>query len=204
MARQGLIARPNKRRRSRKDDRDAATEDLIGRDFSAPGPDRSWVRDFTEIPTGEGKVHLAAVMDLYSRLIVGFATSNSHPTAELAQAAVEMAVATRGRDIAGVIFHSDKGTQYTAGDFAAACENLRITRSTARVGCAVDNAPAESFFSTLTHELIHRRAWDTRRQARRDIARPITDRYNPRRLHSTLDTTSPTDYEQATPTDRPS
>ncbi len=197
MARQGLIARPKKRRRSRTDDRDAAPEDLIGRDFTADAADRRWVGDFKEIPTGEGKVHLAAVMDLYSRRIVGFATSNSHPTAALAQAAIEMAVANRGGDVAGVIFHTDNRTQYTAGDFARACENLGITRSTGRVGCALDNAPAESFFSTLTHELIHRRAWHTRRQARRDIARWITDWYNTRRLHSTLDMTSPTDYEQA-------
>ena len=136
-------------------------------------------------------------MDLYSRRIVGFATSNSYPTAELAQAAVDMAVATRGGDVTGVIFHTDKGTQYTAGDFAAACERLRVTRSSGRVGCALDNAAAESFFSTLTHELIRKRHWTTRRQARRDIARPITDWYNPRRLHSTLDMTSPIDYEQA-------
>ncbi|WP_420609180.1 IS3 family transposase [Candidatus Poriferisodalis sp.] len=197
MARQGLVARPTKRRRSRTDDRDAAPEDLIGRDFTADAADRRWVGDFKEIPTGEGKVHLATVMDLFSRRVVGFATSNSYPTAQLAQAAVDMAVATRGGDVTGVIFHTDKGTQYTAGDFARACDRLGITRSTGRVGCALDNAAAESFFSTLTHELIHKRHWATRRQARRDIARWITDWYNTRRLHSTLDMTSPTDYEQA-------
>lgn len=197
MARQGLIARPAKRRRSRRSDGDAAVDDLIGRDFTAEAADLRWVGDFKEIPTGEGKVHLAAVMDLFSRRIVGFATSNSYPTAKLAQAAIEMAVATRGGDVAGVIFHTDKGTQYTAGDFAEACDQLDITRSTGRVACALDNAAAESFFSTLTHELIHRRTWATRRQARRDIARWITDWYNPRRLHSTLDMTSPIDYEQA-------
>lgn len=197
MARQGLVARPTKRRRSRRSDGDAAPEDLIGRDFTAPGPDRRWVGDFKEIPTGEGKVHLATVMDLFSRRVVGFATSNSYPTAQLAQAAVDMAVATRGGDVTGVIFHTDKGTQYTAGDFARACDRLGITRSTGRVGCALDNAAAESFFSTLTHELIRKRHWATRRQARRDIARWITDWYNTRRLHSTLDMTSPTDYEQA-------
>ena len=196
MARQGLVARPTKRRRSRRSDA-AAAEDLIGRDFTADAADRRWVGDFKEIPTAEGKVHLAAVMDLYSRRIVGFATSNSYPTADLAQAAVEVAVATRGGDVTGVIFHTDKGTQYTAGDFARACERLGITRSSGRVGCALDNAAAESFFSTLTHELIHKRHWTTRRQARRDIARWITDWYNSRRLHSTLDMTSPIDYEQA-------
>lgn len=197
MARQGLAARPNKRRRPRSGDGEAAPEDLIGRDFTAAAPDQRWVGDFKEIPTPEGKVHLATVIDLYSRRVVGFATSNSYPTAALAQAAVEMATATRGGDVAGVVFHTDKGTQYTAGDFAAACEKLNITRSTGRVGCALDNAAAESFFSTLTWELIRRRDWTTRRQARRDIARWITDWYNTRRLHSTLDMTSPTDYEQA-------
>ena len=197
MTRQGLAAPTKKRRRSRRSDGDAAAQDLIGRDFTAEAADQRWVGDFTEIPTGEGKAHLAAVMDLYSRRIVGFATSNRHPTAKLAQAAVEMAVATRGGDVTGVVFHSDKGTQYTAGDFAAACEKLGITRSTGRGGCALDNAAAESFFSTLKRELVHRRHWATRRQARRDIARWITDWYNTRRLHSTLDMTSPIDYEQA-------
>ncbi|MYA26341.1 MAG: IS3 family transposase [Acidimicrobiales bacterium] len=197
MSRQGLVARPKKRRRPADANSEAAPEDLIERDFTAPAPDQRWVGDFKEIPTPEGKVHLATVIDLYSRRVVGFATSNSHPTAALAQAAVEMAVATRGGDVAGVIFHTDKGTQYTAGDFADACENLDITRSTGRVGCALDNAVAESFFSTLTWELIRRREWTTRRQARRDIARWITDWYNTQRLHSTLDMTSPTDYEQA-------
>ena len=197
MARQGLIARPKKRRRPGNANGEAAPEDLIGRDFTAPAADRRWVGDFTEIPTPEGKVHLATVIDLFSRRVVGFATSNRHPTAALAQAAVEMAAATRGGDVSGVIFHTDKGTQYTAGDFARACNKLGVTRSTGRVGCALDNAAAESFFSTLTWELIRRRDWTTRRQARRDIARWITDWYNTRRLHSTLDMTSPTDYEQA-------
>lgn len=204
MARQGLAGRPAKRRRARAARSETAAEDLIGRDFSAEGPDRRWVGDFTEIPTGQGKVHLAAVMDLFSRRVVGFATSDRHPTAKLAQAAVEMAVATRGGDVAGVVFHSDKGTQYTSADFAAACDRLGITRSTGRAGCALDNAAAESFFSTLKRELVHRRQWATRRQARRDIAAWLTDWYNPRRLHSTLDMTSPIDYEQANRQTKPS
>lgn len=151
---------------------------------------------FKEIPTGEGKAHLATAIDLLSRRVVGFATSNTHPTAALAQAAVETA-ATRGGDVAGVIFHTDKGTQYTAGDFARACEKLAITRPTRRAGCALDNAAPESFFSTLTRELSRRRDRTTHRQARRDIARWITDRHNTRPLHSTPDMTNPTDYEHA-------
>ena len=90
-----------------------------------------------------------------------------------------------------------ESTQYTAGDFATACERLGVTQSTGRVGCALDNAAAESFFSTLQHELVNQNNWATRCQARRDIAAWITDWYNTRRLHSTLDMTSPTDYELA-------
>ncbi|WP_423916788.1 IS3 family transposase [Candidatus Poriferisodalis sp.] len=199
MARQGLAARRRKRRKglTRAQRAAAAPQDLLGRDFTAAAPDRRWVGDFKEVPTGEGPVFVATVIDLSSRRVVGFATSNSHPTAELAEAALNMAAAIRGGDVTGVIFHTDKGSQYTAGDFAAACERLGAAQSTGRVGCALDNAVAESFFSTLQHELVNHNNWATRCQARRHIAAWITDWYNTRRLHSTLDMTSPTDYELA-------
>ncbi len=106
---------------------------------------------------------LATVLDLWSRRMVGFATSNDYPTAELAKAAINTAVATRGGKTKGVIFHSDKGSQYTSEAFAAACRRLGIARSSGRTG----NAPAESFFSTLQHELIDRRFWATKAQAHR-------------------------------------
>ena len=140
---------------------------------------------------------LATVEDLFSRRMLGFAQSDRHPTAELAVAALNMAAATRGGDVAGVIFHTDKGSQYTSGTFAEACRRLGVTQSMGRVGCALDNAAAESFFSTLQHELISRRRWRTRDQARRDIAAWIDTWYNTNRLHSTNNMTSPTDHELA-------
>ena len=197
MARQGLKARAPKRRRRTAKPSEAATTDLIRRDFATEGPDRRWVGDFKEIPTGEGKLHLATVIDLYSRRVVGYATSNRHPDTALARAALEVAAANRGGNVAGVIFHTDRGTQYTCAGFAKACAGLGVTHSAGRVGCALEAAAAESFFSSLTHELVNRRTWRTRRQARADVTAWITDWYNTRRLHSTFDMTSPNDYEQA-------
>ena len=140
---------------------------------------------------------LATVEDLFSRRMLGFAQSDRHRAAELATAAVNMAAAVRGGAVAGVIFHTDKGCQYTSNTFAAACAKLGITQSMGRVGCALDNAAAESFFSTLQHELISRRRWRTRDQARADIAVWIDTWYNRKRLHSTNNMTSPIEYELA-------
>ena len=141
---------------------------------------------------------LATVENLFSRRLLGFVLSDRHPTAELAQAAVNMAVATRGGDMAGVIFHTDKGTQYTSAAFAAACARLRIRQSMGRAGCALDNAAAESFFSTLQHERLSRRSYPTRLEARRDVAAWIDQWYNRRRRrHSSADMLAPIEYEQA-------
>ena len=129
MARQGLRARTTRRRRglTRPDKSAAPAPDLLGRDFSAERADQKWCGDFKQVNTAEGPVFLATVEDLYSRRMLGFATSQRHPTADLAVAALNMAAATRGGDVAGVIFHTDKGSQYTAGDFAAACRRLGVT-----------------------------------------------------------------------------
>ena len=199
MARQGLQGRARRRRRglTRPDKRAEPVPDLLRRDFTAGGVDEKWVGDFKQIDTGEGPVFLATVEDLFSRRMLGFAQSDRHPTAELATDALNMAAAVRGGTVAGVIFHTDKGSQYTSDAFAAACAKLKITQSMGRVGCALDNAAAESFFSTLEHELISRRRWRTRDQARRDIAVWIDTWYNRKRLHSTNNMTSPIDYELA-------
>ena len=147
MARQGLCARPkNKKGLTSQNPGNAAPTGLLGRDFSADGINQKQFGDFKEVKTGEGPVLLATVLDLCSRRMAGFATSEGYPTAELAKAAINTAAATRGGDIKGVVFHSDKGTQYTAGAFAKACDRLGIRRSTGRTGNALDNAPAESFF----------------------------------------------------------
>ena len=198
MARQGLQGRVPKGRSkglTRPDKRAATIADLLKRDFIASEPDQKWCGDFKQIDTAEGPTFLASCEDLFSRRMLGFALSDDYPTAELATAAINMAVATRGGVVAGVIFHSDKGTQYNADAFAAACERLGIIRSMGRVGSALDNAAAESFFSTLEHERLSRRTYRTRAEARQDVARWIDDFYNRRRRHSTNRMKSPVDYE---------
>ncbi len=199
MARQGLQGRRRRRRRglTRADKAADPVPDLLERDFTAAAPDQKWVGDFKQVNTDQGPVFLATVEDLYSRRMLGYATSDSYPTADLAATALNMATATRGGDIAGVIFHTDKGSQDTSRDFAAACGRLGVTQSMGRVGSALDNACAESFFSTLHHELISRRNWPTRDQARADIAAWIDTWYNPKRLHSANNMTSPNDHELA-------
>lgn len=197
MARQGLQGRVPKRRKglTRPDKRAKVIPDLLGRDFTASKPDEKWCGDFKQINTAEGPTFLASVEDLFSRRMVGFALCDDYPDAELAIAAINMATAVRGGVVAGVIFHTDKGTQYCADAFATACERLKITQSMGRVGSALDNAAAESFFSTLENERLSRRSYQTRAEARRDVARWIDDFYNRRRRHSTNGMCSPIDYE---------
>ncbi len=200
MARQGLQGRSPRRRRrglTRPDKAAAPVPDLLGRDFTAERPDQKWVGDFKQVNTDEGPVFLATVEDLYSRRMLGFAQSDAYPTAQLATDAINMAAAARGGHVEGVIFHTDKGSQYTSEAFAEACGRLGVTQSMGRVGSALDNAAAESFFSTLEHELVTRRRYLTRDHARADIAAWIDTWYNRRRLHSTNNMTSPIEYELA-------
>ncbi len=159
MARQGLQGRSPKRKRrclTRPDKAAAPIPDLVKRDFSAERIDQRWCGDLTEIPTDEGKLYLATVLDLASRRLPGFAMSEHHDSA-VAKAALCMAAAVRGGDVDGVIFHTDKGGEYVGDLFASACRALGVTQSMGRVGSALDNAAAESFNSTLEHELLSRR-----------------------------------------------
>ena len=197
MARQGLQGRSPKRKRrslTRPDKAAAPIPDLVGRDFTAEAINVKWCGDLTEIPTDEGKLYLATVEDLASRRVPGFAIGEHHD-APLAKAALCMAVAVRGGDVAGVIFHSDKGGEYTGDVFAGACDALGVIQSMGRVGSALDNAAAESFNSTLEWELLARRHFATKDQARREVAAFI-DRYNHRRRHSTCEMLPPVAYEQ--------
>ena len=197
MARQGLVGRSPKRKRrslTRPDKAAAPIPDLIGRDFSTGPIDRRWCGDLTEIPTGEGKLYLAIVLDLGSRRLPGFAMSEYHDSA-VAKAAVCMAAAVRGGDIDGVIFHSDKGGEYVGDLFSQACDSLGVTQSMGRVGSALDNAAAESWNSTLEWELLSRNVFATKDQARRAVARFI-DTYNTRRRHSSCEMLPPIAYEQ--------
>ena len=196
MVRQGLAGRcPKRKRRSltRPDKAAAPIPDLIRRDFSAEAVDQRWCGDLTEIPTDEGKLYLATVLDLASRRLPGFAMGEHHD-APLAKAALCMAAAVRGGDVDGVVFHTDKGGEYTGDVFATACDALGVTQSMGRVGSALDNAAAESFNSTLEHELLSRRRFATKDQARREVAR-FVDAYNHRRRHSSCEMLAPVVYE---------
>jgi putative transposase len=196
MARQGLRGRAPKRRRrslTRPDKAAALIPDLVKRDFSAERIDQRWCGDLTEIPTDEGKLYLATVEDLASRRLAGFAISEHHDSA-VAKAALCMAAAVRGGDVTGVVFHSDKGGEYVGELFASACSALGVTQSMGRVGSALDNAAAESWNSTLEHELLSRQPFETKDQARRAVARYI-DAYNHRRRHSSCEMLPPVIYE---------
>jgi transposase InsO family protein len=196
MARQGLVARPKRRFRSltRPDKAADPLPDLVKRDFSAERVDEKWCGDLTEIPTDEGKLYLASVIDLAARRIPGFALGEHHD-AELAAGALKMAAAIRGGDVRGVIFHSDKGSEYTACFFEEVCERLGVTQSMGRVGSCFDNAASESWHSTLEFELLSRRRFATKAEARRAVARYI-DTYNNTRRHSSCEMRSPVHYEQ--------
>jgi len=198
LAEQGLVARRKRRRRSttRPDKSARKAPDRLERHFAPPAtPNAGWVGDLTEIPTGQGKLHLAAVLDLHSRRCVGFAMGTHHD-APLARAALCMAIAIRGGCVTGVVFHSDQGGEYTGRVFAQACRGAGVTQSMGRTGSALDNAVAESFNSTLEFELLRQRRFATREQARRAVAAWI-DEYNTTRRHSTNGMLSPVAYEHA-------
>ncbi|MET7402478.1 IS3 family transposase [Dactylosporangium sp. NPDC005572] len=150
----------------------------------------------TEIATGEGKLYLATVIDLYSRRILGYAMGDRHDADLVVAALNNMAAVTRGGNVAGVIFNSDRGTEYCSSDFARACARWKVHQSMGRVGSCFD-AVAEATFSTLKVEYVHRRQFRTRAEARIKIATWITDFYNHRRRHSVCDGRSPIDYERS-------
>ncbi|MGN9913929.1 IS3 family transposase [Phytohabitans sp. LJ34] len=198
MAALGLAGRAPKRRRNlTKQGKRSAAPDRVHRKFGAPAPDVLWCGDMTEIVTDEGKLYLATVIDLFSRRLLGYAMG-AHHDADLVVASLNMAAATRGGGVEGVIFHSDRGSEYTSEAYETACGRLGVLQSMGRVGSALDNAAAEAFNSTIKVEYIHRQRFTTRHQARTKISTWIVDFYNQRRRHSACDGMSPTDYEHFT------
>jgi len=197
MREQGLVARRRRRRGTTRPDASARkAPDLLGRDFSLRDkPNQAWIGDLTDIPNDEGRLYLASVLDLHSRRVVGFAMG-AHHDAELARAALCTAIAVRGGDVAGVIFHTDQGGEYTGKLFAAACTNAKVTQSMGRTGSALDNAAAESFHSTLEFELLREHHFTTRSDARRAVAGYLEE-YNLDRRHSACGMVSPVAYEHA-------
>jgi putative transposase len=171
-----------------------AALDLIQRAFG-PGAeiDRRYVGDITYIPTWEGWAYLATVIDLSSRRVVGWALA-SHMRTELVSDALKMALRSRGPD-EGLIFHSDRGCQYTSADYGELARLNGVVLSIGRKGECWDNAVAESFFATIKRELIDTRTWPTREGLRRAVFDYIEGWYNVRRLHSSLDYCSPAEWE---------
>jgi transposase InsO family protein len=169
--------------------------DLVKRDFPASQINRKWFGDGTEIITDEGKLHLVSVLDVASRRVLGFALGERHDAA-LAYGALAMALAIRGGQAPGVIFHSDQGSEYTARSFQAACQRLGVTQSMGRPGSALDNAVIESWHSTLEFELRSLEHFTTRSAARAKVAAWIED-YNTHRRHSACQMMSPVNYERA-------
>jgi putative transposase len=170
--------------------------DLVARDFNPTEPNRLWTADLTEIQTWEGKLYLAVVIDCYSRRCVGWAMAE-HMRTELVVEALEMAVWQR-KPTAGLIHHSDQGSQYTALIFGQHCRQAGIDVSMGTRGCALDNAVSEAFFASLKKELTRRRSWPTRHELQTTIFTWIEGWYNRRRLHSTLGYLAPADYENRT------
>ncbi len=204
MRRQGLIARRIRRRNglTRLDRTAPKFPDLLKRDFTAQRPNLRWVGDMTEIPTGPDgrgqKLYLATVIDLYSRRLLGAATG-LHPDAPLAEAAIRMAATVRGgtEHIRHVIFHTDRGSTYTAKSFTRLCHGLGIRQSMGRVGSCFDNAAAEAFFSSLEWEVLSRHTFTDTREAQAVVMDWCYDFYNTTRRHSSAGMQSPVNYETA-------
>ena len=196
MRRQGLVARPKRRRRglTKADRRARKPADLLARDFAPPQRiNQRWVSDLTEVPTDEGVLYLASILDLAGRRVVGYALGEHHD-ADLAAAAVQVAIATRGGGVAGVVLHTDQGGEFSGGALVRVCQAAGIVQSMGRTGSALDNAAIESWHSTLGFEVRSRHRFATRLQARRAVVAWI-DEYNTDRLHSTNGMISPVDYE---------
>jgi putative transposase len=168
--------------------------DLVERDFQPAGPNRLWVADVKYVRSWQGWLYLAAIVDCYSRRVVGW-SMRADLEAELVVDALEMAVARR-RPRAGLVHHSDQGSQYVSLIFGERCRDAGVQLSTGSKGDAYDNAVAESFFASLEKDLLRRRSFPTRDEARTAVFDYIETFYNPIRLHSTLGYLSPVDYEK--------
>jgi putative transposase len=157
---------------------------LLDRNFVADRPNQVWLADITYVPTGEGWLYLAVILDLFTRKVIGW-SMREHMRAELIIAALTMALQRR-RPGPGLIHHSDRGSQYAAGDYRKILQAAAITPSMSRKANCWDNAPMESFFGTLKTELVHQREYPDRDTARRDLFAYIEGYYNRRRIHSAI------------------
>jgi putative transposase len=196
MRRQALRARP-RRRRLPPDPGErqagAVAPNVLDRDFEAPAPNRKWIADFTYIWTAEGWLYVAAVLDLFSRRVVGWSMSATM-TAQLVTDALIMAIRRRGKPDA-LLHHSDRGSQYTSEQFQRSLTDHGVTCSMSRSGNCWDNAAMESFFSSLKTERTARKTYRTRDDAKADVFDYIERFYNVKRRHSTIGYISPMEFE---------
>lgn len=197
MARLGISARSRRQFQVTTDSQHAwpIVENHLNRDFVTSEPDRVWVADMTYIWTTEGWLYLAVILDLFSRRVVGWSMAE-HMRTELVLTALEAALGQRQPAPSGLLFHSDRGSQYASGEYQGALQQATIMGSLSRRGNCWDNAVAESFFGTLKTELIHPRIFSTRALARTVVAEWIEVFYNRKRLHSTLGYLSPVQFQE--------
>jgi putative transposase len=174
-------------------DQPVGAPDLIGRSFTADEANQKWCGDITYVKTWQGWAYVATVIDLYSRAVVGYAVGD-HMRTSLITDALDMAIASRA-PAAGVIFHSDRGTQYTSGEFDRYCKKAGIRRSLGRTGVCYDNAVSESTFATYKKELIHTRPWPDLKTLTAATIDWIENYFNTIRRHSTLGYLTPREYE---------
>ena len=191
----GLQARPRRRYRitTRANPAHGVAANTLARRFEATRPDERWVTDITYVWTDEGWCYLAVLLDLYSRAVVGWALDATLST-RLPLAALDMALRRR-KPKAGLLHHSDRGCQYTSADYRAELQARGVEVSMSRKGNCWDNAVAESFFSTLKTELVHRHSWSSRLALRAEVFDYIEMFYNRQRLHSTLNYKTPAQVE---------
>ena len=191
----GLSAQPRRSRKptTKSDPRARFAPNHLKRQFSAQRPNTKWVTDTKAVETAEGWLYLAVILDLFSRLVVGWAMAATEDAA-LVELALRMAVARRNPE-AGLLHHSDRGSEFTSDRYQVALQELGIQVSMSRTANCWDNAAMESFFATLTKECTDRMRFQTRQQARSAIFEYIECFYNPVRLHSTLEYVSPVVFE---------
>jgi len=195
LARQGLVARQRRRWRSTTDSahREPIAPNLLDRNFTATAPDKVWVADTTYLPVIGGFIFLVVIIDLFSRKVVGWQLGN-HLDAELSGQALRKALARRSPR-PGLLFHSDRGIEFAAKSFQALLAQAGAVQSMSRKGNCWDNAPAESFFSTLEFEMVPGSAWRTAADGEHEMFAFIESYYNARRLHSQNDYNSPNESE---------
>jgi putative transposase len=195
MQREGIVAKRRKKFRVTTDSKhaDPIAPNVLDRDFDVALPNTAWVTDVTYVPTLQGWLYLAAILDLCSRRVVGWATS-AHNDRQLALDALDCATTARNPS-PGLLHHSDRGSTYASGDYRDALTNLAMIPSMSRKGDCWDNAVAESFFATIKGEMLDDESFETRAQATAAIADYIDGFYNVHRLHSSIDYVSPIEFE---------